>query len=434
MRFLGIGDTCDLGSLYIRLAAEGHEVRVAISEPLCHGTLAGMIPRTENWRDDLGWIRAAGEDGIILFEGVTDGAGAHQDALRAEGYHVIGGCAFGDRLENDRAYALGILRELGLSIAATTEFDRPEQSAAHIAAHPGRYVLKFNRTDFGAADNYVGQLSDGRDVQAMVEAKFRQIGEERITFVLMKHVSGIEMGVGAFFNGEDFITPACLDWEHKKFFPGDLGELTGEMGTVATYERTATFFAKTLAPMAPLLRAHHYCGYINLNTIVNADGIWPLEFTCRFGYPGFAVLEPLQATPWSVLLKSMTQRSGSPLETRAGFSIGVLMTTRPFPYVSSYIPEPTGLPIMFEGALSEGDRRNIHYGEMGLAGEQLVTAGYHGWTMVVTGTGLTIAEAQDKAYALARRVVVPNLRYRNDIGTKLMNADFAALERLGMFG
>ncbi len=164
MRFLGIGDTCDLGSLYLRLAAEGHEVRVSISEPLCHGTLAGMIPRTEDWRGDLHWVRDAGDDGIVLFENVADGAGARQDALRAEGYNVVGGCAFGDRLENDRVYAQDVLRKQGLPTAAIAEFDRPEQSAAYLVAHPGRYVLKFNRSDFGAADNYVGRLADGRDV------------------------------------------------------------------------------------------------------------------------------------------------------------------------------------------------------------------------------------------------------------------------------
>ncbi|MDB5641673.1 MAG: hypothetical protein JWN07_990 [Hyphomicrobiales bacterium] len=433
MRFLGVGDTCDLGSLYLRLAAEGHEVRVFIGEPLCRGTLAGMIDHTDDWRRDLPWIREAGVDGIILFEGVSDGAGAQQDALREDGFHVIGGSAFGDRLENDRFYAQGVLRDLGLPIARMEAFDRPEQSAAFIAENPGRYVLKFNGgPEFGAADNYVGRMRDGRDVQAMVEAKFRQLAEERISFVLMEHISGIEMGVGAYFDGQRFLTPACLDWEHKAFFPGDLGELTGEMGTVATYERSSTFFAATLARMEPLLRTHRYCGYINLNTIVNERGIWPLEFTCRFGYPGFAVLEPLQATPWSALFKAMTTGSQVAFETRPGFCVGVVMTTRPFPYVRSHVPEPVGLPIMFDGDMSRHDRSNLHFGEMALSGDQLVTAGYHGWTMVVTGAGATIVEAQAEVYELAGRVLIPNLRYRNDIGAKLVASDFAAVETLGL--
>lgn len=432
MRFLGIGDYCDLASLYRRLVAEGHEVKVAVSEPQCHGTMAGMVERTEDWEAELPWIAQAGEDGIVLFENVSYGRGERQDALRAQGFNVIGGSAFGDRLENDRAYAQSVLKSLGMPIAAMFEFDALADVRAFLKARPGRYVLKFNGEGYGAADNYVGRLADGRDVEAMVAAKFRQMERDRLSFVLMEHLQGVEMGVGAYFDGERFMTPACLDWEHKHFFPDDLGELTAEMGTVVTYERTTTFFERTLARMAPLLREHRYCGYVNLNTIVNETGIWPLEFTCRFGYPGYAILEPLQKTPWSALFKAMVTRSGAAFQTRPGFSVGVVLTTRPFPYIRTWVPDPIGLPILFEGELTDQDRANLHFGEVGMDGDQLVTAGYHGWTMVATGTAATIAQAQAEAYTLARRVVIPNMRYRNDIGAKLMAGDYAKVEKLGL--
>jgi phosphoribosylamine--glycine ligase len=432
MRFLGVGDYCDLSSLYMRLIEEGHDVKVFISEPLCQGTMAGLVPRTGDWEAELPWIRQAGKDGIILFENVAAGRGARQDGLRAAGFQVIGGSAFGDLLENDRSYAQNILKSLGMHVATSNEFHSLEAARSFIQARPARYVLKFNGDSFGAADNYVGRFPDGRDVLAMITAKFGQSPDANISFILMDFVEGVEMGVGAYFNGEKFLTPACLDWEHKRFFPGDMGELTGEMGTVVTYVRTTRFFEKTLARMEPLLREHNYCGYINLNTIVNESGIWPLEFTCRFGYPGYAILEPLQQTRWSELFRAMGSRVDFQLRTNFGFAVGIVITTRPFPYVRTFVPEPVGLPIMFDGALSELDMKNIHFGEMGVDNGQLVTAGYHGWTMVVTGTGHSISDAQGEAYRLAARVAIPNVRYRNDIGAKLISGEFSRVERLGL--
>ena len=434
MRFLGIGDTCDLNSLYLRLVADGHEVKVSITEPLCHGVLAGLVPRTEDWEAELGWIREAGEDGIILFENVAQSRGKLQDGLRRDGFHVIGGSAYGDRLEKDRGYAQSVLADLGLRIARVATFEDLEAAGAYLDAHPGRHVLKFNGDGFGAADTYIGRMRDNRDVKAVLAAKLRGREGGHTSFVLMERIEGVEMGVGAYFDGARFLEPACLDWEHKHFFPGDLGELTGEMGTVVTYSRTGAFFARTLKRMAPLLREGGYCGYINLNTIVNADGIWPLEFTCRFGYPGFAILDPLQETTWADLFKAMVTRGGAPFATRPGFAVGVVMTTRPFPHIRTYVPEPIGLPILFDGEVTAEDRRHLHYGEVGLDDGQLVTAGYHGWTLVVTGTGATIPVAQEAAYRLADRVVVPNVRYRRDIGDKLVAGQLAAVEALGLFG
>src|SRR3954447_9382375 len=228
MRFLGIGDYCDLAALYLRLVEEGHEVMVSIGNPLCQGTLAGMVEQVPDWREALAWIKSAGREGILLFENVAHGSGALQDALRAEGLHVVGGSAFGDRLENERGFAQKLLAQAGLSIARCWEFPDPKAACEFLKDNERRYVLKFNGPE-AAIDNYVGRLPDGSDVRAFLD---RLSATKPITasLMLMEYIDGVEMGVGAYFDGERFLFPACLDWEHKRFFPGDLGELTGEMG------------------------------------------------------------------------------------------------------------------------------------------------------------------------------------------------------------
>jgi len=425
MRFLGIGDSCDLSAIYLRLLGEGHEVKVYIAEPLCRTTLAGLVTQTIDWRAELDWVRAAGTGGIILFENTTKSRGELQDQLRREGYCVVGGSAYGDRLENDRAFAQEVLQDIGLSTCPTHRFSDRSVALDFLGEHPGRYVLKFD----GGLPTFVGELSDGRDVRAFLAGANLRGAE---SFVLMRYVEGIEMGVGAYFDGEKFLKPACLDWEHKRFFPGDLGELTYEMGTVVTYERSSRFHALTLGRMEPLLRDGGYCGYINLNTIVNAAGIWPLEFTCRFGYPGYAILDPLQDTPWGELFHAMATRSSKSFASKAGFSVGIVLTTPPFPYSRPAVDEPIGLPILFDESVTAADRRHIHLCEVGLHNGQLATSGAYGWTMVVTGTGNSIAGAQQRAIALAEKIFIPNVRYRKDIGNRLIAQDFQAVEKLGL--
>ena len=405
--------------MYLRLVSEGHEVKASISEPLAQGTMAGLVPRAERWEDELDWVRADPDGSIILFEAV--GFGELQDRLRSEGFNVIGGSAFGDRLENDRDYALGLLRHNGLHIARVRKFAHAADGIADLEQHPRRCVFKLCDS---AGDTFVGRLGDGTDVAALLRV---QPPRDGAPFVLMDHVAGVETGVGAYFNGERFLEPACLDWEHKRFFAGDLGELTGEMGTVATFTGSERLFEATLKPVEPLFREARHVGWVNLNTIINEEGVWPVEFTCRFGYPGFAVLEPLQAIQWSALFDLLTDPKAERFPVHPGYSTCVVLTTPPMPLSRKQVEAPIGLPLV----IGDLDPQHLHLGEVASGDHGFVTAGLYGWTAVVTGTGQTVQEATAAAYANAAKVYAPNMRYRLDIGDALINGELEMLLKWG---
>ncbi len=430
MRILGIGDYGDLGDLYAGLAADGHEVRMFIGDPAYHQVCAGMVERTPAWQRELDWIRAAGADGMIVCE--TAHQGREQEQLRGRGIP-------GDRRlrlgrpsrKQDRAYAQGVLRGIGLRTAPSWPFAGFAEAIAFIRARPGRYVCKHNGSHLPATRTYVGMLPDGADVIAVL-ARHAALAADNPPpdFVLMEHVAGIETGVGAYFDGQRFVGPACLDWEHKRFCTGDLGELTGEMGTVVTYRGADRLFLETLARMAPLLADAGYRGYINLNTMINADGVWPLEFTCRFGYPGFAILAALHPQGWEPVLRALCGQAPS-FATAPGYAVGVVLTTPPFPYAAAAGQSPLGLPIAWRRPLSAAERRHLHYGEVAIADGQLAIAGPSGYVLVATGCGEDIAGASRAAYALLGSVAVPDGRYRTDIGERLLAGEAAMLQRLG---
>ena len=432
MRILGIGDTNDLGDMYIRLQREGHQVRACVRDEEARDTCEGLVPIEADWRPSLEWIREAGQEGLILFETAADGE--LQDQLRREGFQVIGGSALGDRLETDRAFGQQVMGEVGMQVARVQAFTDFQQAAAFVRARPRRYVYKVDGAGTASMRTFVGELEDGADVLGFMklqEASWPSSLPRH--FALMDRLVGVEVGVGAYFNGQRFLRPACLDWEHKRFFNDDLGELTGEMGTLVTYRRSDVLFERTLGKMEGWLQRAGYRGYININTIVNEEGVWPLEFTCRFGYPGYSILDPLQEGGWTRVLTQLLRGQDTRLATRPGYAVGVVMTVPPFPYRDRYAELSKGAPIQLVG-VTEAERDGIHPGEVALRDGGLVASGMIGYLLVVTGTGETAPQARERAYALARKVVVPSLRYRTDIASRFIREDEARMQAWGYLG
>jgi hypothetical protein len=54
--------------------------------------------------------------------------------------------------------------------------------------------------------------------------------------------------------------------------------------------------------MEPVLDSEGYVGYIDVNCIVNNHGIYPLEFTSRFGYPTISIQQAgMTHAYWAIL-------------------------------------------------------------------------------------------------------------------------------------
>ena len=279
-----------------QVVKEGHNVKYYIDDVAEKEIGDGFVPKTNNWREEVDWADT------IIFDDVL-GQGTIAQELRLKGKFVVGGTPYTDRLEDDRAFGQEELKKVGIPIIPYQDFSSFDEAIQFVQANPCKYAIKPS----GEAQNFkrllfVGEEEDGLDVIQMLSA-YKKLYADRIkVFQLQRRVIGVEVAVGAFFNGKEFVYPINVNFENKKLFPGNIGPSTGEMGTSMFWSDPNKMFNITLKKLEPKLALEGYVGYIDLNCIVNNNGIYPLEFTARFGYPTISIQQEGLITPISELL------------------------------------------------------------------------------------------------------------------------------------
>jgi phosphoribosylamine--glycine ligase len=104
------------------------------------------------------------------------------------------------------------------------------------------------------------------------------------------------------------------------------------MGTTMFWSEPNKLFEQTLLKMSPQLAQEGYVGYIDVNCIVNNNGIYPLEFTSRFGYTTIFIQQEGMLTPIGLFLWDLAHGVDPKLKVRSGFEVGVRIVMPPFPF------------------------------------------------------------------------------------------------------
>ena len=409
-KFLFVSLTGLVGDIAWQVLKEGHEVRYFIGDKEERDIADGFVPKTEDWEKDVDWAD------VIVFDD-TLGQGEKAVALRQRGKAVVGGTPYTDRLEDDRSFGQEELKKAGVTIIPYRDFDNFDDAIAYVQENPSRYVIKPS----GAAGNvkrrlFVGDEEDGKDVVRMLEAYKKAFSDEIKVFQLQKRVVGVEVAVGAFFNGKTYVHPINTNFEHKKLFPGNSGPPTGEMGTTMFWSEPNKIFEQTLLKMEPRLAEEGYVGYIDVNCIVNNNGIYPLEFTSRFGYPTIFIQQEGMITPIGLFLDDLAHGRDPKLKVKSGFQVGVRIVMPPFPFDDDATFESftKNAVIVFK----KGTPEEVHIEDTKIVEGQWLVAGTSGVVLTVVGLGQTMKQAREQAYARVRNILIPNMYYRDDIGER----------------
>ena len=422
-KFLFVSDVGLIGDLAYVVKNEGNEVLYYIQSKTDKDISDGFLEKTSDWESLKDWAD------VIVFDDI--GFGGTAERLRKEGKAVVGGTVASDRLEVDRDFGHEQLRKAGLQTVPSWDFTTFDDAIKFVEENPGRYVVKpSGKAQEEKVLSFVGQEEDGLDIVAILE-RYKKTWSARIkSFQIQKFVSGVEVAVGAFFNGRDFILPACINFEHKRMFNGEIGPSTGEMGTLMFWSERTRLFDETLVKFRSLLAEMDFVGYFDINCIANPRGIYPLEITPRFGYPTINIQIEGILSRWSDFLYALAKRQPFALRTQRGFQIGVVVAVPPYPFSdpAAYRRYSEDAVIIFKKPMSSG----IHHGDAKLVEGDWRLAGNSGYALVATGSGPTVEDARKETYNRVRNVIIPNMFYRTDIGER-WHRDGDLLQTWGYF-
>lgn len=390
---------------------EGADVKVFIKDSFSRKIGDGLFDHVDSIEEGL-----KTKPDFILFD--LNGNGGVGEKLRKDGWKVIGGSPFADKLEMDRAYGVKVAKQFGIKTPKTVEFKKIDEAIAYIKGNKNPLAIKVDNNK-SESSSYVAKSQE--DMLDYINYQKEEGGMNGDTFILQEVINGAEVSTECWFYQGNPCFPSNSTWETKRFLAGELGVRTGcETSVVYHYEGDHSRLAdKTVLKISPLLKAYGYSGAIDANCIVSEEDHEPyfLEWTPRLGYSAIYAYYAILGIPLSEYFYQLVNgRKTIPFKAKWGTSLKLHIPPYPFQHEDDYVSKeaykPTeGLRIKSESKdfipidVRKGSRTQFEAaGTMGILGEAV-------------GRGNSVLEAWRNSQKVFKSVEAPNVggRYTDGI-------------------
>lgn len=385
----------------------------------------GMVKRVKEWEPLMD-----ASDLVVMTGNTVTGFPQYMEKFEPyfeKGYPLFGANLRSAKLELDRLEGQKVLEAAGIRVLPYVVVDDLNEAIEHVISQNEPICIK---PWGGEEDKSLTCVANSPEEAIFHLERWRDQGLQS-KLMLQKKAEGVEIGIAGWFSPKSgWLRLKEESWEHKRFLNDDLGQNTGEQGTVIRHVADSLLFDRVLRPLTAWLYEIGYVGDCSVNCIVDREGNpWPLEFTARLGWPDFNIRQELidhdPVTWMAAMLAGRDEFDPCP-----NVAVGVVMTHGDFPWSKDKYEDWSGFPIK---GYDEDNWPHLHWqmvrqgvepmlvdGELRHA-NAIVTAG--NYVAIATGRGESVSEAAQQAYWVADSVRWPsNVMYRTDIGRKLQDA------------
>jgi len=341
------------------------------------------------------------------------------DRLREAGILVFGPNQAAARLEASKSFTKEICDAAQAPTAAYAHFTEAEAAKAYVREQGAPIVVKAD--GLAAGKGVIVAETVDQALAAIDDMCGGEFGEAGAEVVIEEFMEGEEASFFVLCDGET-VLPIGTAQDHKRVGEGDTGPNTGGMGAYSpapvmteavTQKALDEIVRPTMAEMAK--RGTPYQGVLYVGLMIKDGQPRLVEYNVRFGDPECQVLMLRLGAQAMDLMHAAAEGRLSEVRVNWGDDHAMTVVLAAKGYPGAYekgsviggldaLPE-TSFEMCFHAGTAEKDGKVVANG---------------GRVLNATARGATLAEARDRAYAMAEAVDWPEGFYRRDIGWRAL--------------